>query len=345
MTPSTKGWVVPLALGVPLLGLALWSLTHGQVSLALSQVLQALSGAGDEIVVRIVADIRLPRVVGAVLGGAALGVAGLVMQALFRNPLADAWSLGLTSGGQVGAALVVVAGGWIGPVAFDAISAFAGLGIVAGAALGTLVVALAMMAMARRVGTVTLLVAGLMLGFLAQGLISVLLHFTHRTQGRVYAGWNDGSFANLTLADLPWLAGPVLLGLVGAVLIAKPLTALMLGETYAASLGANLGRLRRVALLVVMLLIAPVVAYCGPIAFIGLIVPHLARWIMRHGDVPRVLPACALTGALLAVLGDFIVHLPWEQHWLHLNAILALVGAPLVIGLLVFSSQMRGLSD
>jgi iron complex transport system permease protein len=91
--------------------------------------------------------------------------------------------------------------------------------------------------------------------------------------------------------------------------------------------------------------VAPVVAYCGPVAFIGLIVPHLARAAIRTGDVPRVLPACALIGALLALLGDFIVHLPWEQHWLHLNAILALVGAPMVIGLLLFSAQMRGVSE
>lgn len=134
---------------------------------------------------RIVTEIRLPRVAAALLAGAALGVAGLVMQALFRHPLADAWSLGLTAGGQMGAALVVVAGGWIGPAAAAAIGVFAGLGLVTGAALGTLAVALAMMALARRVSTVTLLVDGLMLGLLAQGLISVLLHFTHRTQGRI----------------------------------------------------------------------------------------------------------------------------------------------------------------
>ncbi len=334
-----------LALAAALATLTLWSMAHGQVGLSLPQVLQALAGRGDETTTRIVTEIRLPRVAAALLGGAALGVAGLVMQALFRNPLADAWSLGLTAGGQMGAALVVVAGGWIGPAAAAAIGVFAGLGLVTGAALGTLAVALAMMAMARRVGTVTLLVAGLMLGFLAQGLISVLLHFTHRTQGRIYAGWNDGTFANMSGADLPWLALPVAFGLVGAVLIAKRLTALMLGETYAASLGTPLVALRRMALAVVILLVAPVVAYCGPVAFIGLIVPHLARAAMRTGDVPRVLPACALIGALLALLGDFIVHLPWDQHWLHLNAILALVGAPMVIGLLLFSAQMRGVSE
>jgi len=334
-----------LLLSVPLTMLALLSLSHGQVSLSLREVLLALAGSADDMTARIVLDIRLPRVAAAMLAGAALGVAGLVMQALFRNPLADAWSLGLTAGGQVGAALVVVAGGWIGPAAGAVVGALAGLGLVAGAATGTLAVALAMMAMARRVSTVTLLVAGLMLGFFAQGAISVLLHFTHRSQGRVYAGWNDGTFANMSAADLPWLGIPVACGLVGAVLIAKPLTALLLGDTYAASLGTRLAPLRRWALATVVVLVAPVVAYCGPVAFIGLIVPHLARWAAGTADVPRVLPSCALIGALLALFGDFIVHLPWDQHWLHLNAILALVGAPLVLVLLLFSSQMRGISE
>src|SRR5690606_22054996 len=152
------------------------------------EVMRGLAGIGSGTVEsRIVVDLRLPRVLTAMLGGGALALAGLLMQTLFRNPLADAWSLGLMAGGQFGAAVVVVAGAVVGPAGLGGSTGLAGLGIVGGSALGMLLGALAMAAMARRVGTVTLLVLGLMLGFLAQGLISVLLHFTNRTQARLFA--------------------------------------------------------------------------------------------------------------------------------------------------------------
>lgn len=235
-----------------------------------------------------------------------------------------------------------MAGAVVGPGFLMVLTGFAGLGVVAGSVLGTLGVAMAMSAMARRVGAVTLLVLGLMLGFLAQGLISVLLHFTNRSQGRIFEAWNDATFANVVWGDFVTLAPLSVLGLVGAVVLAKPLTALLLGDVYAESLGVNVPRLRRLVLGTTILLAAPVTAFCGPVAFVGLIVPHLARGLIGSARIGALIPATALIGALLALAADLVVHLPWEQHFLHLNAILALIGAPLVILLLLKSRSLRG---
>jgi len=339
---TVRAPVILLGLIAAVVGAALASLMIGQVMLTPGQVLAGLGAIGtDSIDARIVVDLRLPRVMVAVLAGSALGLAGLLMQTLFRNPLADAWSLGLMAGGQFGAALVVVAGAVVGPGALMILTGLSGLGVVLGSVLGTLGVALAMSAMARRVGTVTLLVLGLMLGFLAQGLISVLLHFTTRSQGRVFAAWNDATFAGVVWSDFATLVPPLVIGLVAAVALAKPLTALLLGDTYAESLGVNVARLRRLVLGATILLAAPVTAFCGPVAFIGLIVPHLARGLIGSARIGALIPATALLGALLALVADFVVHLPWDQHFLHLNAILAILGAPVVILLLLRSRSLR----
>ena len=342
MTGLARSTVVMGGVLAALIGGVVGSLMIGQVMLSPGDVISGLMGAGSgSMEARIVVDLRLPRVLAAVLGGGALGVAGLLMQTLFRNPLADAWSLGLMAGGQLGAALVIVAGAVVGPGFLMILTGFAGVGVVAGSAAGTLAVALAMTAMARRVGTVTLLVLGLMLGFMAQGLISVLLHFTNRSQARIFAAWNDATFAGVVWTDFLTLAPLLALGLIGAIALAKPLTALLLGDAYAESLGVNVAKLRRLVLGVTILLAAPVTAFCGPVAFVGLIVPHVARSLVGSTRIGALIPATVLLGGLLALAADLVVHLPWDQHFLHLNAILAILGAPVVILLLLRSRSLR----
>lgn len=341
-----RGGAFPLVMSVVLLAALaaalIASLSIGQVVLSAGEVVRGLASFGSgSMESRIVIELRLPRVLAAIAGGGALGLAGLLMQTLFRNPLADAWSLGLMAGGQFGAALIVVAGAVVGPAALELITGLAGLGMVAGSALGTLAVALAMAAMAKRVATVTLLVLGLMLGFLAQGLISVLLHFTNRTQSRIFSSWNDATFASVVWPDFLTLLPPLLVGFALAVWLAKPLTALLLGETYAESLGVNVPHLRRLVLGATILLAAPVTAFCGPVAFVGLITPHLARGLMGSARIGALIPSTVLLGALLALAADLVVHLPWQQHFLHLNAILAILGAPVVIVLLLKSRSLR----
>lgn len=331
-----------IGLAAALTFIAMVSLGYGQVQLGPADVWASLTGSGDAITSQIVQDIRLPRILTAIIAGAALGLAGVLMQALFRNPMADAWSLGLTAGGQLGVGLAVAGAAFAGPAALSFVSAFAGVSLSVGAAIGVALTALAMAALAKRVGSITLLVVGLMLGFTAQGLVSVILHFANRAGGRVFSGWNDGTFASVVGGDIPILLIPVLAGALLAMLNAKGLTSLLLGETYAKSLGADVTKLRRLTLASVVLLVAPVTAYCGPVTFIGLIVPHFARAIAGTARILPLLPLAALSGALLALAADFVVHLPWEQHFLHLNAVLALVGAPVVILLLLFSPAVRG---
>lgn len=333
---------VPFLL-IALLGVSLFTLTTGQVAFSLDRIVGALlSPTSDPAGAQILRDIRLPRLATGMIAGAALGISGVLMQALFRNPMADAWSLGLTAGGQLGVALVVTATAFAGPAAISFLTAFQGIGLTAGAFLGVAAFAALMTALASRVSTITLLVIGLMLGFTVQGLVSVVIHFANRIGGRVYSGWNDGTFAATTSGDLVWIAAPVLAGVFLAVLASKPLSALLLGETYARSLGTDVNRLRCLTLSAVVVLVAPVTAFCGPVTFIGLIVPHFARAIARTSRILPLLPLAGLSGALLAISADAVVHLPWEQHFLHLNAILAIIGAPVVIALLLFSPAMRG---
>ncbi len=331
------------ALVLVLLALAVATLTYGQVGLTISQAWQAIaSPATDPVAAQIVGQIRLPRLITGALAGAALGVAGVLMQALFRNPVADAWSLGLTAGGQLGVALTVAGTAFAGPAAVSFLSAFRGLDLTLGAAVGVTAAAVLVLTLGRRLGTITLLVVGLMIWFTAQGLVSVIMHFASRIGGRVFSGWNDGTFTGVSAADLPLLFIPVALGLALSVAAGKPLTSLLLGETYARSLGADVGRLRLITLAATVLMVAPVTAWCGPVTFVGLIVPHFARAIAGTARIGPLLPLAALSGAVLATAADFVVHLPWEQHFLHLNAVLALVGAPVVILLLLLAPSMRG---
>ncbi len=334
----TNGAVLVAALGA----LALLTLTHGQIALPLADTVGALTGTrSSDLARQIVLEIRLPRVAVAIIAGGALGMAGVLMQALFRNPVADAWSLGLLAGGQLGVALTVAAAAFAGPAAVSFLTIFDVPSITLAAAAGVAIAALAMLALGRRVGAITLLVIGLMLGFTSQGLTSVLLHFAARAGGRVYGGWQDASFASVAPAVLPWLALPILVGTCAAVATAKPLSSLLLGESYARSLGVRVTSLRHAVLAATVLLVAPVVAFCGPVSFVGLIAPHAARALAGTARILPLLPLAALSGALLALAGDAIVHAPWEQHFLHLNAILAIVGAPVVILILVFSPAVR----
>ncbi len=326
-----------------LFGMSLFTLSYGQISLSPERLFAGLFlPETDPVAGQIVRDIRLPRVITGLIAGAALGISGVLMQALFRNPMADAWSLGLLAGGQLGVAMIVTAAAFAGPAAISFLTAFQGIGLTTGALIGVAVFAAAMAALSRRVGNITLLVVGLMLGFTVQGLVSIIIHFANRVGGRVYSGWNDGTFASSDFADVGFMIMPIAIGLLVAVASAKGLSSLLLGESYARSLGVDVRRLRWLVLGAVVLLVAPVTAFCGPVTFIGLIVPHFARAIARTSKILPLIPLAALSGALLAVSADAVVHLPWEQHFLHLNAILALVGAPVVIMLLLYSSSLKG---
>lgn len=322
----------------------LMELGIGSVSIPVSGIIEALSGSSNANTTwsTIILELRLPRTLAALLGGAALGAAGLQLQTLFKNPLAGPWALGLTAGAQLGVALVVTTTAIVGSSFLENFEFLSNLSIVVGAMLGCLMVLLLIVAVSKRVSTITLLIFGLMLGYLAQGLISVILHFTNQSQTRIFAGWNDGSFAGVYWEHFPVLVPMVLTGLIGGWLMAKPLNAFLLGENYARSLGMSIKRTRLVTLSCAVLLAGPVTAYCGPVLFLGLIIPHMARGIFNTSDHKVLMPAVILLGAIVAQAADLFVHLPWDKHFLHLNAVNALIGAPVVMWVILKNKKMRG---
>jgi iron complex transport system permease protein len=305
----------------------------GVVYIPLDQVLSSLfTGISDRTTwTHIVLQFRLPRAMNAVVSGAALGACGLLLQTLFRNPLADPYVLGVVYGGRLGAAVLVVVAG----VAGNAYSARFGwlgdLSLAVAAAAGSTLVMLAIMFIAPRVSPVTLLIFGLMLGYLCQGLVSLVLHFTDETQAGAFNAWDDGSFSGISASQLKILIPLVAAGVAIALALIKSLNALQLGENYARSVGVNVSRARLWAFLCTAILAGVVTAYCGPIAFLGLVVAHLCRLLFQTSDHRVLMPACLIMGSVMALSTDMITHLPWSKHFLHLNAVNGILGAPVVM--------------
>ncbi|MEM7587440.1 MAG: iron ABC transporter permease [Acidobacteriota bacterium] len=327
-------WLVLLA---AVAAIFLLELALGVVWIPLRDVFSLLLGfdASVDRWHRIVLDFRLPRTLTALTAGAALGVCGLLLQTTFRNPLADPWFFGLVHSARLGVALFVVISGSFGSTVLASLGLLSNLGLALSAGLGALAMTSVLLALAPRVGAVTLLLSGLMLGQAASGLVSVVLHFTTSAQSRAFAQWNDGTFVHVGFSQWSLLVSIVALGFACSVVLAKPLNVLLLGENYAHTLGLAVERSRRATVAVAAVLAGAVTAFCGPVAFLGILAPHLARVFFRSADHRVLLPATALVGAGLAALADLIVHLPWSRHFLHLNAMLGLVGGPTVVLLLL----------
>lgn len=321
-------------------------LTIGVVWIPPDQVFTILSG-GDPARAswtRIVLDFRLPRAFAAMAGGAALGVAGLLLQTVLRNPLADPWILGIVHGARLGVAVLVVAIGAAGEATLEQLGVLGEAGFALAAGSGAALLILCLAVVAPRVSSVTLLIVGLMLGFACQGLISIVLHFTDEGHALLFQEWDDGAFDGVSRLRIVTLAGAVTTGLAAAALLAKPLDALLLGERYARSVGLAVTRARFGVLAITALLAGSVTAFCGPIAFIGILVPHVCRFVARTSSHTVLLPGCILAGAILAMTADLITHLPWSTHVLHLNAVNGLVGAPFIVWMVLRSRRLT-LSD
>ncbi|WP_081413690.1 FecCD family ABC transporter permease [Eisenibacter elegans] len=289
--------------------------------------------------VNIIYHLRLPRALTTALAGAALAVSGLQMQTLFQNPLAGPSVLGISAGAGLGVAIVVFGSGLS---LSTASAAQGGFSVIVAAMLGAMAVLLLMLFLARRVSDiVVLLIVGVMVGQLSGALVSIGQYFSHPEQIQSYLVWTFGNTGAVSGVQLYWLAACVLLGLGGTWLSAKHLNALLLGETYAQSLGLPLMRLRLVVILMTGLMTGSVTAFCGPIAFIGIAVPHLVRTLLRSTNHQWLVPATALGGAGLLLLCDVVSKLPGSQISLPLNAITALIGAPVVIYVLLNVRRLR----
>lgn len=282
----------------------------------------------------IITEYRLPKALTSIIVGSGLAVSGLLMQTLFRNPLAGPFVLGLSSGASLGVALVLMGASLIGGI--TASFFLSSWGLVTAASLGSLVVLIAVMLTATRLkDTMALLIIGLMFANLTSAVVSVLAYFSPAEQLQQYVFWSFGSVGNLSWQELGILCLFWIVGLVLALSCIKNLNSLLLGEQYAKSLGVDLNRNRSLLIIATSLLAGSITAFAGPIAFIGLAVPHLIRQIIPANDHKVMLPAVVLGGACLMLICDTIAQLPGSERTLPINAVTSLVGAPVVIWLLV----------
>lgn len=331
-----KGILFSIFLSLAIVILFVLNLVLGSVHIPCTDVVNILLGNGEvkESWRYIVLESRLPQAITALLAGASLAVSGLLLQTAFRNPLAGPDVFGISSGAGLAVALVMLGlGGNIslgdysmGGFVAVLVSAFAGAMVVMG-------IIIFFSSMVRN--HVVLLIIGIMVGYLASSVISLLNFFATAEGVKSYMVWGMGSFGNVSMAEMPWLVMLSLLGLVMAILLVKPLNALLLGEHYAANLGFNIRRLRFSLLLVTGLLTAVVTAFCGPIAFLGLATPHIARLLLATANHRQLLPATILMGAVIALLCNLLCVLPSENGILPLNAITPLFGAPIIIYVLL----------
>jgi iron complex transport system permease protein len=314
------------------------NLCLGSVSIPIDSILRILTGRppGRASWASIVLLIRLPKALTALLAGSALAVAGLLMQTLFRNPLAGPFVLGIGSGASLGVALVVLLAGGSAGAFFAAAGLLGDAGIVAAAALGAAGVMALVLAASRRIQNVmTLLILGLLFGYAAGAGVNVLIYLSSAERIQAYISWTFGTFGGTTWSQMRVLAPLVLLGLAGALLARKQLNALLLGEAYARSMGLAVRRARIVLLIITSLLTAVVTAFCGPIAFLGVAIPHLCRSLLSSSDHRLLLPGCALLGGATALLADLAAQLPGSQAVLPLNAVTSLIGAPVIIAVVL----------
>lgn len=330
------------AFTVGLLGLTallfVLSLTLGSVAIPFAEVLAALVGrpTTDAAWAAIVRDFRLPRALTALLAGAALSASGLLMQTLFRNALAGPYVLGLSAGASLGVAVVVLAGSSVG---FAGIVGLGGLGawtLIGASVAGSAVVLGLIGWVATRIeDSTTLLILGLMFSSLTGAVVSILQYLSDADQIQAFLLWTFGSLGGVTWLQLAVLGPTLAVSLVGCLLLIKALNVLLLGERYAASLGLHLTRTRLGVIGLTSVLAGGVTAFCGPIAFLGLAVPHLTRAVLNTSDHRAVLPACLPAGSALLLTCDLLARLPGTALTLPINAVTALFGAPVVIWILL----------
>ena len=308
------------------------SLSVGSVDIPASEVWSVLTG-GDvmkESWRYIVMESRVPQSITAMLCGASLAVSGLLLQTTFRNPLAGPSILGITNGASVGVAIVMLITGGVISLSPSG-ELVGGIAVVVGAFLGALAIILILLAVSSVISSsVMLLIVGIMVSYLASSLVMLLNIFANADNVHSYVMWGMGSFSDVTLEQLPLFSAVTIIGLFLSILLIKPLNAMLLGEGYATNLGVNVSRVRRFLLIVTGILTATATAYCGPVAFIGLAVPHIARFTVRTSDHTVLMPATMLCGATIALLCNIICQLP-ENIIIPLNAVTPIFGAPVII--------------
>ncbi len=295
----------------------------------------AHAGASSSVASNIIWSSRVPQALTALMAGAGLAVSGLQMQTVFRNPLAGPSVLGISNGASLGVALVVLMSGSFGGVALSRMGYLGDVAISLAAIAGSLAVMALIVWVAQHVQSgVTLLIIGVMIGYLANAIIGVLKFFSNEEDIKAYVVWGLGSFARVSGDQMLLFVGVMAVLLPLSMLLVKTMNLLLLGDAYASNLGLNVQRARSLVILSSGVLVAIVTAYCGPIMFIGLAVPHLARALFRTSDQRILMPATMLSGAALALLCNLIARMPGFEGALPVNSVTALVGAPVIAAVL-----------
>lgn len=326
-----------LLLGLSIIAFIILNLLLGTVKIPVEDVIDILLGNDDDnrIWTNIVMKSRLPQSLTAAMAGAGLAVSGLLMQTVFRNPLAGPSVLGISSGASLGVACVVLLSGSIGGVALSKLGVIGEVTITLSAIIGSLLIMALIAFVAQKVrGNVTLLIMGVMIGYIANAIIGVLKFFSAEEDIRAYVIWGLGSFSRVSGGQTTVFIVLMLILLPTAFFLIKTLNLLLLGDSYARNLGLNIKHARLLVIGCSGVLVAVVTAYCGPIVFLGLAVPHICRGLFHTSNHATILPASLLGGASLALLCNLIARLPGFEGALPVNSVTALVGAPVVMWVL-----------
>jgi len=317
------------------------NISLGSVSIPTRDIFNSLIGSPveNESWKHIIQNYRLPKGITAIIVGSGLGISGLLMQTLFRNPLAGPFVLGISSGASLGVALVILGSSIFGGVLASLF--ISQWGLVLGASFGSFLVLLAVLVVSVKVrDTMAILIIGLMFASITSAIVSVLSYFGSAEQLKQYIFWGFGSLGNLSWTDLQILILLYVIGILISIRSIKSLNTLLLGENYAKSLGLNIKHSRFIIIIATSLLAGSITAFTGPIAFIGLAIPHITRQVFNTSNHTVLLPAVFFTGAIVMLICDSISQLPNSDFTLPINAITALVGAPVIIWLLVKKRKM-----
>ncbi len=337
-----NGYILSLLLCLCIGLLVIGNLVIGTVDIPVSSVARILFAEdhSSESWYHIVWESRLPQTLTALLSGMALAVSGLMLQTAFSNPLADPSILGITSGAGLGVAVVLLTGGMA--VGIGAFSLSGMVAVLFGAFVGAgavLAIILSLSAVIR--SNTMLLIAGIMIGYIISSLIALLNFFATAEGVHSFTSWGLGNFGGVSLAQLPFFSFVILAGLFISILLIKPLNAMLLGTRYAQNLGVNITRVRHILLLATGLLTAAVTAFCGPIAFIGLSVPHIARLLLGTSNHNSLMPITILSGGAIALLCNLLCILPKGLGIIPLNAVTPIIGAPVIIYVIINRKRIQ----
>lgn len=336
MKTKNQYTILFIALVFLLIASLLLNISFGQVTIPIKEVFKSLLGsnASKDTWQYIIIDFRLPKAITAILVGIGLSISGLLMQTLFRNPLAGPYVLGLSSGSSLGVAFVILGAGIL-PSFLSGIllSSYA---IILASCLGSfLVLSLILIVSVKLKDTATILIVGLMFSSFTGAIVSVLTYFSSAEQLQKFTFWSMGNLGNISWQNISILAVMVLIGLLLSSVAIKSLDALLLGENYAKSMGLNIKKARRIIILAASLLAGSITAFAGPIAFIGLAIPHLAKLLFQTSNHKILFWSTILIGAILMLFCDMVSQLPGLDFTLPINAITSIIGAPIVIWLIV----------